>query len=132
MRNLHRQMKALLEAPEVISSKKIRSDDDSEDPNSAPLLWIAKWVDYSDKYGFGYQLSDDSIGVSFNDLTRMVLLPDGVNMHYIDKNGLEHYHTKEKVQLLNYFQQYMTENLLKVKIMFYFNTIYFVPKYNIT
>ena len=40
MRNLHRQIKALLEAPEVMSTKKIRSDDDSEDPNSTPLLWI--------------------------------------------------------------------------------------------
>jgi len=35
-------------------------------------------VGYSDKYGFGYQLSDDSIGVSFNEKTRMALLPDGV------------------------------------------------------
>jgi len=47
-------------------------------PYSAPLLWITKWVDYSDKYGFGYQLSDDSISVSFNDLAGMILLLDGV------------------------------------------------------
>ena len=47
-------------------------------PCSAPLLWTVKWVGYSDKYGFGYQLSDDSIGVSFNEKTRMALLPDGV------------------------------------------------------
>jgi len=30
----------------------------------------------SDRYGFGYQLSKDSVGVSFNDVTRMVILPD--------------------------------------------------------
>lgn len=34
---------------------------------------MAKWVDYSDKYGLGYQLSDESVGVLFNDLTKMVL-----------------------------------------------------------
>jgi len=47
-------------------------------PCCAPVLWTDKWLDYSDKYGFGYQLSDDSIGVSFNEKTRMALLPDGV------------------------------------------------------
>jgi polo-like kinase 1 len=102
-------------------SKGERSNNNVEDPNCAPMLWIAKWVDYSDKYGFGYQLSDDSIGVSFNDMTKMILLPDGDTLHYIDKQAKEHYHKKseyplelaKKVKLLNYFQQYMTENLLK-------------------
>lgn len=40
-------------------------------------MWICKWVDYSDKYGLGYQLCDDSIGVLFNDFTKLLLLPDG-------------------------------------------------------
>ncbi len=41
-------------------------------------LWISKWVDYSNKYGLGYQLSDGSVGVLFNDGTKMVLAPDDV------------------------------------------------------
>jgi polo-like kinase 1 len=41
------------------------------------MLWISRWVDYSDKYGLGYQLSDDSFGVLFNDKTRLMLLPNG-------------------------------------------------------
>ena len=41
------------------------------------MVWVSKWVDYSDKYGFGYQLSDDTIGVIFNDLTKLLLLVDG-------------------------------------------------------
>lgn len=89
------------------------------------MLWISKWVDYSDKYGFGYQLTDDSIGVSFNDQTKLILLPDLHNMHYIERSGRENYYSLEtfpfdlqkKVKLLNYFQQYMKENLLKVKIV---------------
>ncbi|CAL8071770.1 unnamed protein product [Orchesella dallaii] len=112
---------------EALNGKGVRSksfpliDDESEEPSSCPMLWISKWVDYSDKYGFGYQLSDDSIGVSFNDQTKLILLPDLSSMHYIERGGKENYYTTEvfpsdlqkKVKLLNYFQQYMKENLLK-------------------
>lgn len=51
--------------------------DDAEDPAYVPVYWVGKWVDYSDKYGFGYQLSDNSVGVLFNDLTRVILFQDG-------------------------------------------------------
>lgn len=44
------------------------------DPAAQPLVWISKWVDYSDKYGFGYQLCDDGVGIMFNDKSRIVLL----------------------------------------------------------
>ena len=50
--------------------------DEAEDPKCAPIVWVSKWVDYSDKYGFGYALSDESIGVVFNDLTKLLLLAD--------------------------------------------------------
>ena len=51
--------------------------DEAEDPAAIPMVWVSKWVDYSDKYGFGYQLSDDTIGVIFNDLTKLLLLVNG-------------------------------------------------------
>ena len=53
------------------------SADDAEDPASVPVYWVGKWVDYSDKYGLGYQLSDNSVGVLFNDQTRLILYQDG-------------------------------------------------------
>jgi len=34
-------------------------------------LFISKWIDYSNKYGFGFQLSDRTVGVLFNDSTRI-------------------------------------------------------------
>jgi hypothetical protein len=34
-------------------------------------VFITKWIDYSNKYGFGFQLSDRSVGVLFNDNTRI-------------------------------------------------------------
>ncbi|ODN00636.1 Serine/threonine-protein kinase PLK1 [Orchesella cincta] len=97
------------------------NDDESEDPSLSPMLFIIKWVDYSDKYGFGYQLSDDSIGVTFNDQTKMILHPDGSNLTYFTKEGVESYHNlkqhpdwmEKKIKLISYFEKYMTENLLR-------------------
>ena len=51
--------------------------EDCEDPSSIPIYWISKWVDYSDKYGLGYQLCDNSVGVLFNDSTRLILTNNG-------------------------------------------------------
>lgn len=52
--------------------------DEMTDPAAQPLVWVSKWVDYSDKYGFGYQLCDDSVGVMFNDTTKLIMLANGV------------------------------------------------------
>ena len=52
--------------------------DDFSDPASNPLFWISKWVDYSDKYGFGYQLCDEGMGVMFNDTTKLIMLANGL------------------------------------------------------
>ena len=38
-------------------------------------LLVTKWVDYSNKYGFGAQLSDGSVTVRFNDCTKIALSP---------------------------------------------------------
>lgn len=36
-------------------------------------LWITKWVDYSNKYGFGGQLSNGCIVVRYNDGTTLAV-----------------------------------------------------------
>lgn len=48
--------------------------DEDTDPAAQPLVWISKWVDYSDKYGFGFQLIDGTWGILFNDTTKIVML----------------------------------------------------------
>lgn len=96
-------------------------EDEAEDPASIPIYWVSKWVDYSDKYGLGYQLCDNSVGVLFNDSTRLILLANGDNVQYIERDGTEHFHTlkvfpetlTKKVTLLKYFRNYMSEHLLK-------------------
>lgn len=48
--------------------------------NSNNLVWnekeepyIKKWIDYTNKYGIGYLLTNDSCGVYFNDNSKMML-----------------------------------------------------------
>jgi len=85
--------------------------------------WISKWVDYSNKYGLGYQLSDGSVGVLFNDSTKMVLSSDQSKIESIERSPAGHIVTHltltdfptsltKKVTLLKYFQSYMNKNLL--------------------
>ena len=73
--DLYQQLNTvILSKPTEIDPLKV---DDAEDPACVPMLWISKWVDYSDKYGLGYQLCDDSVGVLFNDSTRLILCSSG-------------------------------------------------------
>ena len=39
-------------------------------------VFIVSWVDYCNKYGMGYALTDGSVGVHFNDSTTLVLSAD--------------------------------------------------------
>uniref|UniRef100_A0A3P9MRW2 Serine/threonine-protein kinase PLK n=1 Tax=Poecilia reticulata TaxID=8081 RepID=A0A3P9MRW2_POERE len=95
--------------------------EEAEDPACIPIFWISKWVDYSDKYGLGYQLCDNSVGVLFNDYTRLIMYADGDSLQYIDKMAAESYMSvrsfpatlNKKITLLKYFRNYMSEHLLK-------------------
>jgi polo-like kinase 1 len=87
--------------------------DEAEDPAAQPMIWISSWVDYTDKYGFAYALCDRSVGVAFVDRTKLVLMPNGNNIQYIDKKGSELYFTvsqfdkslTKKMRLLGVFLQ---------------------------
>ncbi|XP_065184611.1 serine/threonine-protein kinase PLK1-like [Sycon ciliatum] len=102
-------------------TKPIRFHDDAEDPAANPVYWIGKWVDYSDKYGFGYSLCDGSSGVLFNDGSRMMMAADSINVQYLEGKKAEAFFTAEdypsslqkKMTLLKYFRSYMTQHLLR-------------------
>ncbi|XP_017879096.1 serine/threonine-protein kinase polo-like, partial [Ceratina calcarata] len=91
------------------------------DPDAQPVIWVIKWVDYSDKYGFAYQLSDDGVGVMFNDGTRLIMLANCFNIHYINRDGNELYYTvmeyppelDKKMRLMNLVLKYMKVLLMK-------------------
>jgi polo-like kinase 1 len=72
------------------------SVEEAEDPAAQPMIWISSWVDYTDKYGFAYSLCDRSVGVAFVDRTKLVLMPNGNNIQYIDQKGSELYFTVDR------------------------------------
>lgn len=109
---LHRLLEACLE--EMPASK-----------GGMPPLWagsallVTKWIDYSNKFGFGFQLSDRTVGGLFNDATHLSLSADRLRLEYRDSNGSVEAHSpsslppslQEKFSLLKYFANYMEENL---------------------
>ena len=86
-------------------------------------VYISKWVDYSNKFGFGFQMFDGSVGVLFNDFTKIGTTPNYDMVEFTDMKGktfgfpwdeqanqpfpeLNH-----RVSLLRYYMQYMEDNL---------------------
>jgi polo-like kinase 1 len=67
--------------------------------SSLPEAWIVRWIDYSSKYGIGYQLSTGKIGVYFNDASKMVFSSssNGRSVDYLFR------HKGEKSDTLNVF-----------------------------
>ncbi|EYB97340.1 hypothetical protein Y032_0141g2213 [Ancylostoma ceylanicum] len=114
---LYEQISSLLSAR--VPERQLRVEDEA--PEAMPIFWISKWVDYSDKYGIGYQLCDNSVGVLFNDSSKLVLDEAGNELTYIEKNEKENYYgidcypdtLAKKVTLLKYFRTYMNEHLIK-------------------
>ncbi|ORX87490.1 Pkinase-domain-containing protein [Anaeromyces robustus] len=93
-----------------------------------PKVFISKWIDYSNKYGLGYQLTNSCVGVYFNDSTSIILSADEEHfeyLYYTKENDqpimqkaqytLENYPSElhKKVTLLKHFKVYMNENLYK-------------------
>ncbi|KAH9887930.1 Pkinase-domain-containing protein [Cubamyces lactineus] len=89
-----------------------------------PKVFIVSWVDYCNKYGMGYALTDGSVGVHFNDTTTIVLSPDKHHFDFVSSRRqgavyVRKNHTvaeypeelKHKVYLLKHFERYIMERL---------------------
>ncbi|XP_057700575.1 serine/threonine-protein kinase PLK1 [Corythoichthys intestinalis] len=119
LKDLLQQLNSIIAAKP--SARPLIRQEEAEDPACIPIFWISKWVDYSDKYGLGYQLCDNSVGVLFNDYTRLIMYADGDSLQYINKKDEESYMSattfppalNKKITLLKYFRNYMSEHLLK-------------------
>ncbi|KAG7207090.1 hypothetical protein KM043_000969 [Ampulex compressa] len=79
-------------------------------------LFVTKWIDYSNKYGLGFQLSDKSVGVLFNDNTKISYTQDRRRVEYLTTDDeVTRYHRERdvpvalqtKLELLQHFTQYM-------------------------
>lgn len=87
---------------------------------------ISKWVDYSNKYGFSYQLNNDDIGVLFNDENTILKLHHSDRflelIHHENEgwtcieNSASHppSQARRQLEIVDFFAKYMNSNLLKV------------------
>lgn len=107
--------------PSCHSSGNIRKSGGMLLRDAPKSLLVTKWVDYSNKYGFGAQLSDGSVTVRFNDCTKIALSPGKSVVHYCDQvNNACQFRAsavptnlQAKFMLLSYFANYMDKHLLK-------------------
>ncbi|AGO11255.1 AaceriACL006Wp [[Ashbya] aceris (nom. inval.)] len=119
----HMTLNGLLEAE---AQKRMGGLPRSRLPEIQHPIVVTKWVDYSNKHGFAYQLSTDDIGVLFNNGTTVLNLADAEEFWYIsydDREGwvANHYSLAEKPKELNrhlevvdFFSNYMNSNLSRI------------------
>ncbi|OMJ72607.1 hypothetical protein SteCoe_28905 [Stentor coeruleus] len=85
-----------------------------------PNIWVKKWVDYSNKYGLGYMLSNGCAGVFFNDSTKIIGDTQGDHFQYMfrpnpsqDEEMVNHSMNaypaefQKKVTLLQHFRKHL-------------------------
>ena len=90
----------------------------SYNPDSSEHLWVKKWVDYSAKYGIGYLMSNNAVGVYFNDSTKII--NSGDSFEYFSRSGSSREpesitysfkefpeNLKKKVTLLEHFKKHL-------------------------
>ncbi|KAK3747586.1 hypothetical protein QZH41_015820, partial [Actinostola sp. cb2023] len=107
----------------LLSRFKIKKDKSKTAGNLEDFtqVFITKWVDYSNKHGFGAQFSDGSVSVRFNDCSKISLSSDKRNICYCgEENKITRFSSsyipndmEVKITLLTYFANYMDKHLLK-------------------
>ncbi|SCW01504.1 LAFE_0E01112g1_1 [Lachancea fermentati] len=119
----HLTLNGILEAE---AQKRMGGLPKSRLPKIKNPIVVTKWVDYSNKHGFSYQLSTDDIGVLFNNGTTVLRLADAEEFWYIsydDKEGwvASHYTLAERphelsrhLEVVDFFSKYMKANLSRI------------------
>ncbi len=97
-----------------------------------PSDYLVAWVDYTKRYGFGYQLASGAVGVFFNDHSKIVYAPSREYFEYHEKKldakqpagytetsdrvypgrGSVGDRFKKKYSLLKYFAQYLDSHTM--------------------
>lgn len=100
--------------------------DVTELPTCENPTLISKWVDYSNKYGFSYQLNNDDIGVLFNDDNTILKLHGNESFLELIHHENEGWaciestvsnppsQAKRQLEIVDFFAKYMNTNLSKV------------------
>ncbi|EGR33763.1 protein kinase domain protein, partial [Ichthyophthirius multifiliis] len=87
---------------------------------AASDIWVKQWVDYSNKYGLGYLLSNGSCGVFYNDCSKIIMDQSALFLEYYEKvqnqkqdkltvYNINNYpqELNKKVTLLQHFRSYL-------------------------
>lgn len=103
--------------------KKVKITSNYAKSDGGPADWVSMWIDYSNKYGLAYRLSNGCIGVMFNDSTKLISNPQMTLFKYIslDKENNKEVFTEfsvknppqdvnKKFQLSLYFHKYLNCN----------------------
>eukprot|EP01127_Copromyxa_protea_P012339 TRINITY_DN3203_c0_g1_i1.p1 TRINITY_DN3203_c0_g1~~TRINITY_DN3203_c0_g1_i1.p1 ORF type:complete len:272 (-),score=50.94 TRINITY_DN3203_c0_g1_i1:78-893(-) len=91
------------------------------DKDSGNQVWVMKWLDYSQRFGFGYVLSNYVTGVSFSDNSKIVLDPTHRYTHCYEPNSFVHQEVEidagrrqalppflsKRMTLLHHFESYL-------------------------
>lgn len=126
-KNTNATEKTLIREPLDSTSRKIAVISNYTQKNNSAKIFVKKWVDYSSKYGLGYLLSNNYIGIYFNDSSKLICSPQGSLAHiYKPKNSanevLENHSLgsfpadlKKKITLLEHFRKYLVADLCKTE-----------------
>ena len=125
VRRMHDEIERSFCQQPITTEAKTRSSTSSlPPPQLQPAdLWVNKWVDYSNKYGLGYILSNGDSGVYFNDSSKAILSSNGEDFEYMERRSGENVnsqperqsytlssypsHLQKKVTLLKHFMNYL-------------------------
>ena len=110
--------KRLLDIP--IKNKKLEDNSEINVNLKGPDIWVAKWVDYSSKYGLGYLLNNGFIGVYFNDSSKIILNPLSKQFYYLERK------IPDKKEIINSYnlENYPTELQSKVILLIHFKNYF--------
>lgn len=105
---------------------------------------ISKWVDYSNKYGFSYQMNNNDIGVLFNDQNTILKLTNNekfLELLFHEQEGWSCIENsihnppskcKRQLEIVDFFAKYMNSNLSKVSEVSERKEIVFLRRYTRT
>jgi serine/threonine protein kinase len=63
---------------------------------------VNKWVDYSNKYGVGYLLTNNNVGVYFNDSSQIIMAANANNFEYVERKGMAGAGVRVSYTMTNY------------------------------
>ncbi|CAM9259652.1 unnamed protein product, partial [Ectocarpus fasciculatus] len=65
----------------------VPGDDPGSSPSASPAVWVTRHIDCSDTCGLVLVMSDSSVGLLFNDGTKMILGPGGDTLEYMEPSS---------------------------------------------